>query len=143
MAACRALNRLLTATREKSRWTVPLTLPCVPPTPSSRSLRNSPVRTSSCATPTSTTSRQKTTISRSEDPAPAGSRQSPSRLAGARCVAPPRLAYCFSMNAGISELPLVAVVGPTASGKSALGVWLAEQFGGEVLACDSTQLYRG
>ena len=47
------------------------------------------------------------------------------------------------MNSGISELPLVAVVGPTASGKSALGVWLAEQFGGEVLACDSTQLYRG
>lgn len=42
-----------------------------------------------------------------------------------------------------SELPLVAVVGPTASGKSALGVWLAERFGGEVLACDSTQLYRG
>jgi tRNA dimethylallyltransferase len=39
--------------------------------------------------------------------------------------------------------PLVAVVGPTASGKSALGVWLAEQLGGEVVACDSTQLYRG
>jgi tRNA dimethylallyltransferase len=39
--------------------------------------------------------------------------------------------------------PLVAVVGPTASGKSALGVWLAERLGGEVLACDSTQLYRG
>jgi tRNA dimethylallyltransferase len=47
------------------------------------------------------------------------------------------------MNPGTSEMPLVAVVGPTASGKSALGVWLAEQFGGEVLACDSTQLYRG
>ncbi len=47
------------------------------------------------------------------------------------------------MNSGTSELLLVAVVGPTASGKSALGVWLAEQFGGEVLACDSTQLYRG
>ncbi|MHB8503850.1 MAG: tRNA (adenosine(37)-N6)-dimethylallyltransferase MiaA [Candidatus Acidiferrales bacterium] len=47
------------------------------------------------------------------------------------------------MNPGTSDLPLVAVVGPTASGKSALGVWLAEQFGGEVLACDSTQLYRG
>jgi tRNA dimethylallyltransferase len=42
-----------------------------------------------------------------------------------------------------SLLPLVAILGPTASGKSALGVWLAEQFGGEVLACDSTQLYRG
>src|SRR5271156_2482396 len=47
------------------------------------------------------------------------------------------------MNLGTSELPLVAIVGPTASGKSTLGVWLAEQFGGEVLACDSTQLYRG
>jgi tRNA dimethylallyltransferase len=40
-------------------------------------------------------------------------------------------------------LPLVAIVGPTASGKSALGVALAERFGGEVVACDSTQLYRG
>ncbi len=47
------------------------------------------------------------------------------------------------MNPGAAELPLVAVVGPTASGKSVLGVWLAEQFGGEVLACDSTQMYRG
>jgi tRNA dimethylallyltransferase len=47
------------------------------------------------------------------------------------------------MNPGTAELPLIAVVGPTASGKSALGVWLAEEFGGEVLACDSTQLYRG
>jgi len=40
-------------------------------------------------------------------------------------------------------LPLVAIVGPTASGKSALGVQLAERLGGEVVACDSTQLYRG
>ncbi len=40
-------------------------------------------------------------------------------------------------------LPLVAIVGPTASGKSALGVWLAERLVGEVVACDSTQLYRG
>jgi tRNA dimethylallyltransferase len=47
------------------------------------------------------------------------------------------------MNPRTSEHPLVAVVGPTASGKSALGVWLGERFGGEVLACDSTQLYRG
>jgi tRNA dimethylallyltransferase len=39
--------------------------------------------------------------------------------------------------------PLVAIVGPTASGKSTLGVWLAERLGGEVVACDSTQLYRG
>jgi len=43
----------------------------------------------------------------------------------------------------LPELPLVVIVGPTASGKSALGVWLAEQLNGEVIACDSTQLYRG
>ncbi len=42
-----------------------------------------------------------------------------------------------------SLLPLVAIIGPTASGKSALAVWLAERLGGEVVACDSTQLYRG
>jgi tRNA dimethylallyltransferase len=39
--------------------------------------------------------------------------------------------------------PLIAIVGPTASGKSILGVWLAERLGGEVVACDSTQLYKG
>jgi len=37
----------------------------------------------------------------------------------------------------------VAIVGPTASGKSSLSTWLARKFGGEVLACDSTQVYRG
>jgi len=37
----------------------------------------------------------------------------------------------------------VALFGPTASGKSSLAVWLAEQLDGEVVACDSTQLYRG
>ena len=46
------------------------------------------------------------------------------------------------MNA-LPELPLVVIVGPTATGKSALGVWLAERLRGEVIACDSTQLYRG
>jgi tRNA dimethylallyltransferase len=42
-----------------------------------------------------------------------------------------------------SDPPLLAIIGPTASGKSALGVFLAREFGGEVVACDSTQLYRG
>lgn len=37
----------------------------------------------------------------------------------------------------------VAVVGPTASGKSALGVELARRFDGEVVNTDSMQLYRG
>ena len=39
--------------------------------------------------------------------------------------------------------PLLAIVGPTASGKSSLGIFLAQQFSGEIVACDSTQLYRG
>ncbi len=43
----------------------------------------------------------------------------------------------------VAPAPLVTIVGPTAAGKSALGVWLAERLGGEVVACDSTQLYRG
>ncbi|HEX4541564.1 MAG TPA: tRNA (adenosine(37)-N6)-dimethylallyltransferase MiaA, partial [Candidatus Acidoferrum sp.] len=46
------------------------------------------------------------------------------------------------MNEENTLLPLVAIVGPTASGKSALGISLAERFQGEVVACDSTQLYR-
>jgi len=37
----------------------------------------------------------------------------------------------------------VAVVGPTATGKSALALTLAEAFGGEIVACDSTAVYRG
>ena len=47
------------------------------------------------------------------------------------------------MNEHKTLLPLVAIIGPTASGKSALGVELAERLVGEVVACDSTQLYRG
>jgi len=39
--------------------------------------------------------------------------------------------------------PVLAVVGPTATGKTALGVALAEAFGGEVISADSMQLYRG
>jgi tRNA dimethylallyltransferase len=39
--------------------------------------------------------------------------------------------------------PLIAIVGPTASGKSDLGIALAHQFNGEVINCDSVQVYRG
>jgi tRNA dimethylallyltransferase len=38
---------------------------------------------------------------------------------------------------------VLAVLGPTASGKSALGLALARQFNGEILNCDSTAVYRG
>src|SRR5437868_8094597 len=39
--------------------------------------------------------------------------------------------------------PLIAVLGPTATGKSALALALAERFGGEIINCDSTAVYRG
>lgn len=43
----------------------------------------------------------------------------------------------------MSEHPLLVVLGPTGSGKTALAVALAVQFGGEVLSCDSVAVYRG
>jgi tRNA dimethylallyltransferase len=39
--------------------------------------------------------------------------------------------------------PVIAVVGPTAAGKSRLGLALARALGGEVINADSMQLYRG
>lgn len=41
------------------------------------------------------------------------------------------------------EKTVVCVVGPTACGKTKLGVLLAKQYGGEVVSCDSMQIYRG
>ncbi len=41
------------------------------------------------------------------------------------------------------ERALVAIVGPTASGKSALALELGERLGGEIVNCDSIQVYRG
>jgi tRNA dimethylallyltransferase len=43
----------------------------------------------------------------------------------------------------VSAPPVVAVVGPTATGKTALAVALAHRLGGEVVNADSMQLYRG
>src|ERR1700676_4050197 len=43
----------------------------------------------------------------------------------------------------LESLPLIVVVEPTASGKSALAVVLAKALQAEIIACDSTQLYRG
>lgn len=37
---------------------------------------------------------------------------------------------------------LIAVVGPTASGKTSLGVFLAKKFGGEIISADSRQVYK-
>lgn len=50
------------------------------------------------------------------------------------------------MSASLAQeqlLPVVAVVGPTGSGKSELTLQLAEHFGGEAINADSMQFYRG
>ena len=41
------------------------------------------------------------------------------------------------------DKPLVLIVGPTAAGKTALSLALAERFGGEIVSADSRQIYRG
>ena len=40
-------------------------------------------------------------------------------------------------------IPLVAIVGPTASGKTSLGVAIAKRYNGEVVSADSMQIYTG
>ena len=42
-----------------------------------------------------------------------------------------------------ANLPIIAVVGATATGKSELGLNLAERLGGEIINADAMQLYRG
>lgn len=42
-----------------------------------------------------------------------------------------------------SGQPLVAIVGPTASGKTALAIEIAKRYGGEVISADSRAIYRG
>lgn len=37
----------------------------------------------------------------------------------------------------------IAIVGPTAGGKTTLGIALAKKFGGEIISADSRQIYRG
>jgi tRNA dimethylallyltransferase len=43
----------------------------------------------------------------------------------------------------VTARKIVAVLGPTATGKSALALAIAERFGGEIINCDSTAVYRG
>src|SRR5437868_6690304 len=41
------------------------------------------------------------------------------------------------------DAPLIVIAGPTASGKTALAIHLAERFHGEIVSCDSVAVYRG
>lgn len=43
---------------------------------------------------------------------------------------------------GENEYPLLVLAGPTASGKTALALRLAEELGGEIISCDSVAVYR-
>lgn len=46
-------------------------------------------------------------------------------------------------SGGGGGVPIVAVIGPTASGKSELGLQLATELGGEIINADASQFYRG
>lgn len=41
-----------------------------------------------------------------------------------------------------NRIKVLSVVGPTASGKTALAISLAKRYGGEIVSCDSMQIYR-
>ena len=43
----------------------------------------------------------------------------------------------------MNKIPVIAVVGPTASGKTALAVKIAKKFNGQVISADSMQIYKG
>ena len=43
----------------------------------------------------------------------------------------------------MKKIPLIAVVGPTASGKTELGIALAKKYNGEIVSADSMQIYKG
>ena len=46
------------------------------------------------------------------------------------------------MEENKKKIKIAAIVGPTASGKTALSIALAKKFGGEIVSCDSMQIYR-
>lgn len=48
----------------------------------------------------------------------------------------------MGVNLIANKIPLVIVAGATASGKTSLGIELAKEFSGEVISCDSMQIYK-
>jgi tRNA dimethylallyltransferase len=54
----------------------------------------------------------------------------------------PETAPARPLTPDAAGLPLVAVLGPTGSGKSDLALEIALEFGGEIVNCDSLQVYR-
>src|SRR5688572_29061961 len=54
----------------------------------------------------------------------------------------PHFSLCYDLAMSDAH-NLLVVLGPTASGKTALGVRLAHALGGEIVSADSRQVYRG
>src|SRR4051812_2336530 len=108
------------------RSTTRRSAPCLDPTRRSRCPPNTPTPRHSSPSPSSTTRRRR-------GDAIAAARAADSVAPLHRLRRRPR-----------SMKPLVvAVLGPTATGKSALALALAERYGGEIINCDSTAVYRG
>lgn len=53
------------------------------------------------------------------------------------------MAYQESKNTIIKKPKILIIAGPTASGKTKLGIELAKHFNGEIISADSRQVYRG
>ena len=49
----------------------------------------------------------------------------------------------LSGNVNMQKYNCIVVLGPTAVGKTAIGVQLAHNFGGEIISADSRQTYKG
>jgi len=60
-----------------------------------------------------------------------------------RLAADPRVDAALAVVRAMGAGELLAVVGPTATGKTALAVELAARLGGEIVSADSVQIYRG
>ena len=43
----------------------------------------------------------------------------------------------------MKKVPLIILTGPTAVGKTSIGVQIAHKFGGEIISADSRQTYKG
>ncbi|KKP38067.1 MAG: tRNA delta(2)-isopentenylpyrophosphate transferase, tRNA dimethylallyltransferase [Candidatus Peregrinibacteria bacterium GW2011_GWF2_33_10] len=48
----------------------------------------------------------------------------------------------FLKNIPKDKIPLIILLGPTASGKTGLSVELAKKFNGEIISADSRQIYK-
>src|SRR3989442_1186594 len=142
MGLCRSRSLSSPPLRARNRSTAPRFLPFAPRAHSNPCRRLSAGHTSNYGLSFCIISRSTT----SEGKPHAGSGYAAAGAASACLFARPLLEIPrMNISAGPTTsrvTPLIVIVGPTASGKSALGVHLAERLRGEVVACDSTQVYR-